>query len=58
MVAVEYAQVMTSFRPQGVEDYLLVVASTTVQQEAGSPSALRLKIPRSKAYFTGVGALL
>ena len=47
---------MTSFRPEGAEDQLLLIASTTVQQERGSPSALRLRIPRSRAYFTGVGA--
>ena len=46
---------MTSFRPEGVDDHLLLIASTTVAQEGGSPAALRLRIPRSRAYFTGVG---
>ena len=46
---------MTSFHPEGVEDQLLVIASTTVPQDDGLPSRLRLKIPRSGAYFTGTG---
>ena len=50
------AQVMTSFHPEGVEDHLLVIASTTVPQDDGLPCRLRLKIPRSGAYFTGTGA--
>ncbi|KAK9901557.1 hypothetical protein WJX75_001740 [Coccomyxa subellipsoidea] len=50
--------VMTSFHPEGVEDHLLVIASTTVPQDDGLPSRLRLKIPRSGAYFTGTGDLM
>ena len=47
---------MTSFHPEDVEDHLLLIASTRVQQDDGLPSKLRLKIPRSAAYFTGTGA--
>jgi len=49
-------QVMTSFHPEGVDDHLFVIASTTVPQADGLPSRLRLKIPRSNAYFTGTGS--
>ena len=48
-------QVMTSFHPEGVDDYLVVIASTTQPQEDNMPSKLRVKLPRSKAYFTGTG---
>ena len=47
---------MTSFHPEGVEDHLLLIASTRMPQDDGLPSQLRLKIPRSAAYFTGTGA--
>lgn len=47
---------MTSFHPEGVEDHLLLIASTRVPQDDGLPSRLRLRIPRSAAYFTGTGA--
>ncbi|CAL8468163.1 g7702 [Coccomyxa elongata] len=50
--------VMTSFHPEGVEDHLLLIASTRMSQDDGLPSQLRLKIPRSAAYFTGTGDLL
>ena len=46
---------MTSFHPEGVEDYLVVLASTTQPQEEGMPSSVRVQIPRSQAYFTGTG---
>lgn len=49
---------MTSFYPEGVEDHLLVIASTTQPQEEGMPSRLRVRIPCSQAYFTGTGAAL
>ena len=49
-------QVMTSFHPDGVDDYLVVIASTTQPQEDNMPSKLRVKLPRSKAYFTGTGS--
>lgn len=48
-------QVMTSFHPKDVKDHLLLIASTTLEQEEGGPQALKLRIPRSDAYFTGVG---
>ncbi len=51
-------QVITSFHPEGAEDHLLVIASTTLPQEEGMPSTLRVQIPRSKAYFTGTGDCL
>ncbi|BDA42154.1 Pyridoxal kinase [Coccomyxa sp. Obi] len=50
--------VMTSFHPEGVEDHLLLIASTRAPQNDGLPSQLRLRIPRSAAYFTGTGDLL
>lgn len=46
---------MTSFHPEGVEDHLLVLASTMQPQEDGMPSSVRVQIPRSQAYFTGTG---
>ena len=46
---------MTSFYPEGVDDYLMVIASTTQPQNDKMPSKLRVKLPRSKAYFTGTG---
>ena len=46
---------MTSFHPEGVDDYLVVIASTTQPQNDNMPSKLRVKLPRSKAYFTGTG---
>ncbi len=49
------SQVMTSFHPEGVTDYLVLIASTTVPQDDGLPSRLRLRVPRSAAYFTGTG---
>ena len=49
-------QVMTSFHPEGVEDHLVVLASTTQPQEEGMPSSVRVQIPRSQAYFTGTGS--
>lgn len=52
-----WVQVMTSFHPEGVDDHLFVIASTTVPQADGLPSRLRLKIPRSSAYFTGTGTI-
>ncbi len=48
-------QVMTSFHPEDMDDYLLVIASTTQPQNYNLPSKLRIKLPRSKAYFTGTG---
>lgn len=51
-------QVMTSFHPEGVEDHLLVIASTNLPQAEGMPSRLQIRIPRSKAYFTGTGRYL
>ena len=47
---------MTSFHPEGVEDHLVVLASTTQPQEEGMPSSVRVQIPRSQAYFTGTGS--
>ena len=49
---------MTSFHPEGMEDYLLVIASTNLPQAEGMPSRLQVQIPRSKAYFTGTGRYL
>ena len=48
---------MTSFHPEGVEDHLLVLASTTQPQEEGAPSSVRVQLPRSQAYFTGTGLI-
>lgn len=50
--------VITSFHPEGVEDHMLLLASTRMPQDDGLPSRLRLRIPRSAAYFTGTGDLL
>ena len=48
---------MTSFHPEGVQDHLVVLASTTQPQEEGMPSSVRVQIPRSQAYFTGTGGV-
>ena len=49
------SQIITSFHPEGVDDYLYVIASTTNEQVDDMPQKLRIKVARSKAYFTGTG---
>ncbi|KAK9817057.1 hypothetical protein WJX72_008930 [[Myrmecia] bisecta] len=50
--------VVTSMFPEGVEDTLLLVASTTQPQCPQSWPRLKVKVPRKQAYFTGTGDLL
>lgn len=48
---------MTSFHPQGVDNQLLLIATTRVKQIEGSWPALKLVIPKFAASFTGTGEI-
>ena len=48
--------VITSLRLEGWEEHVTVIASTTLPQRGGPDAqALRLRVPRVHAYFTGTG---
>ena len=46
---------MTSFSPVGVDDQLLLIATTRVMQQDDSWPALKIVIPKLDASFTGTG---
>ncbi|KAK9825962.1 hypothetical protein WJX74_001552 [Apatococcus lobatus] len=50
--------VITSLHLESDPNTLIILATTSHEQETGSSQELRLVLPRKKAYFTGTGDLL
>ncbi len=49
-------QVITSARLPSWDQFVTIIASTTVPQQGGEAyQRLRLRVPRVDAYFTGTG---